>query len=98
MHSAVTLLVGLVAGFALGALYFGVLWRTLSKLPDARAPWLLMTASLVARLAVMLAALYVLGRWGGWLALVGALVGVVAARTLQLRRLGPRVEPPGERP
>ena len=98
MHAAVTLLAGAVAGFVLGALYFGVLWRTLSKLPDARAPWLLMAASLVGRLAVMLAALYVLGRWGGWLALVGALAGVVAARTLQLRRLGPRAERTGELP
>jgi F1F0 ATPase subunit 2 len=98
VQGAVTLLAGAVAGFALGALYFGVLWRTLSKLPHVRAPWLLMAVSLVARLAVMLAALYVLGRWGGWLALVGALVGVVAARTLQLRRLGPRAERTGEPP
>ncbi len=98
MHGAVTLLAGVVAGFALGALYFGVLWRTLSKLPDARAPGLLMAASLVGRLVVMLAALYMLGRWGGWLALVGALVGVVAARTVQLRRLGGHAERPGEWP
>ena len=90
MQSALTIAVALVAGLTLGALYFGALWQTLARLPGARSPALLMVASLVGRMAVMLAGLFLLARWGGWLALGCALAGVVVARTLLLRRVGPK--------
>jgi len=85
---ALKLVVGLGVGLALGWLHFGALWRTLSALPKARMPGLLMAASLIARFAVLLAGFYLLARWGGWLALAGALIGVVAVRAWLLRRIG----------
>ncbi len=90
MQAALTLLAGFVAGLALGALHFAGLWHTLGRLPDTRLPGLLMMASLVARMAVLLAGFYLLARWGGWPALAAGLVGVVAARSWLLRRVGPR--------
>lgn len=90
MQSALTIAVALVAGLLLGALYFGVLWRTMARLPGARSPALLMAVSLVGRMAVMLAGLFLLARWGGWLALGCALAGIVVARTLLLRHVGPK--------
>ena len=94
MHVALTLAAGVGAGIALGWLHFGALWQTLGGLPKARMPGLLMVASLFARMAVLLAGLYLLARWGGWVALSGALVGVVAVRAWLVRRIG---RPPDER-
>ena len=88
MQEALKLAVGLGVGLALGWLHFGALWQTLSALPKARMPGLLMAASLIARMAVLLAGLYFVARWGGWVALAGALVGIVAVRAWLLRRIG----------
>lgn len=95
MHPALTIAVALAAGLALGALYFGALWGTLARLARARSPGLLMAASLIGRMAVLLAGLFLLARWGGWLALGCALAGIVVARTLVLRRVGPKGGAPG---
>lgn len=92
MQTALRLAVGLVTGLALGWLHFGALWQTLSALPKARMPGLLMAASLIGRMAVLLAGFYLLARWGGWLALAGGLVGTVAVRAWLVRRIG---RPPG---
>ncbi|HEY5633894.1 MAG TPA: ATP synthase subunit I [Burkholderiaceae bacterium] len=95
MQLALTIAAALAAGLALGALYFGALWQTLARLPGARSPGLLMAASLLGRIAVLLAGLLLLARWGGWLALGCALAGIVVARTLVLRRVGPKSGAPG---
>jgi len=89
---ALIVLVGFAAGLALGALHFAGLWQTLGRLPRTRMPGMLMVASLVGRLAVLLGGFYLLAHWGGWPALVAGLVGVVAARSWLLRRIGPGAE------
>lgn len=90
MHVTITLLLGFVGGLALGALHFAGLWHTLGRLPGARLPGLLLMASLVARMAVLLAGFYLMARWGGWPALAAGLIGVVAVRSWLLARIGPR--------
>ena len=95
MQLALKLAVGLGVGLGLGWLHFGALWRTLAALPRARMPGVLMAVSLIARLAVLLAGFYLMARWGGWPALVGGLVGVVAVRAWLVRRIGRAHDAPG---
>ena len=75
-------------GVVLGGLYFGLLWATVRRLPDARHPGFLATASFAARVILLAGGLVVLMQ-GEPLRLVVALVGVVVARTLMVRRIGP---------
>jgi hypothetical protein len=69
------------------------------ELLQARRPALLVGLSLLARMAVLLAGLWLVlrlgaerfrgdGPGGGWLALVPALLGLLVVRTLLLRRYG----------
>lgn len=92
MSPVLAIAVGLLSGAAVGALYFLWLWRSLRGLESRRhsAPWI--AAGFVGRLAFALACFALLVRWGGWPALVAALVGWLAARTLLVRRL--RAEKP----
>lgn len=75
------------AGMALGALYFGGLWHTLRRLPDAGRPLSLLLWSFWVRavLAVMGLALVMDGRWER---LVAALAGFILTREILVRRLG----------
>ncbi len=84
----IDLTLAFVAGAGLGLLYFGGLWLTVRRLARARRPALLFLGSLVVRVAVLLGGLYlVMGE--DWRRLLAALVGVIAARIVLTRRLGP---------
>jgi F1F0 ATPase subunit 2 len=76
-------------GAVLGGLYFGGLWATVRRLPDARWPAALALLSFVARtvLAALGLALLLAGEPAR---LVVALVAFVAVRTLLVRRVRPR--------
>lgn len=87
--SAPTAAVAFVAGVILGGLYFGLLWATVRRLPHARRPGLLAAASLVTRVLLLAAGLWVVMQ-GEALRLLVALAGVLAARTLMIRRIRPR--------
>lgn len=82
-----TLALMLVLGFLLGLAFFLGLWATLRHLPRARHPALLTLASLLVRLALLLAALALLT---GMQAdrLLAALAGIILARLLLHRRIG----------
>lgn len=80
-----------VAGAVLGAAYFGILWATVRRLPDARRPGLLALASFALRLALLTGGLLLIMD-GSWERLLAALAGVVAARTLMIRRIRPAGE------
>lgn len=79
-------------GVALGGLYFGALWFTVSRLAHTRRPALLMVASLSARLALLLIGFYVILDGAHWDRLLAALLGFVAVRTVLIRKLGPARE------
>lgn len=81
----------LLTGLLLGAVYYLGLWATVRRLPHARHPALLTLGSLILRLGLLLAALY------GVTAmqperLATALAGIILARLVLQRRLGPQKE------
>ncbi len=77
-------LIGVAAGACLGLAFFGGLWWTTHRLVTARAPGLLLVASLTTRLAVMALGLVLLGR-ADTAALLGALVGLIGTRIAVVR-------------
>ncbi|WP_295885788.1 ATP synthase subunit I [uncultured Thiohalocapsa sp.] len=88
------------AGAGLGWLFYAGLYRTVQALARTRQPVLLIGGSLLLRMLVLLAGLWVLMLAGqhwtgdGWTTLVPGLLGVIAVRALLLRRYGR----PGDRP
>lgn len=82
---------GIAAGFALGGLYFGGLWLTLSRAESSRHPGLLLTGSYVLRLATAAAGFGLLAVRGIVPAAAG-LLGFLLARTLLVHRLRPRAD------
>jgi len=80
---------GIAAGFALGGLYFGGLWLTLSRAESSRHPAFLLTGSYVLRLAVAAVGFGLLAVRGIVPAAAG-LLGFLLARILLVHRLRPR--------
>ena len=87
MNMAVPLVTGLLAGAAIGALYFYWLWWTLQDLVDRRGAGLWFAGNLMGRFAFALAGFGLLARWGGWAVLAAALGAFVVTRIVLLRRL-----------
>ncbi len=77
------LLAGVVAGAALGGLFFGGLWWTARRLSTSR-PGLLLASSYLGRVAVMAVSLVFLASLHPAL-LFGALAGFIVARTIWVR-------------
>ena len=84
----ITLAAAVVVGILFGAFYFGGLWWTVRRMPRVRHPLNLYFASLVARLAVVLAAFYGVLMLGGWPLLMASIAGLVASRMVLIRFLG----------
>lgn len=83
---------GLAAGFVAGLAFFGGLRLTVDRLAAARHPGALMLASLVVRMALAVAVLVALARWGGSAGLLGGAVGLLGARVLLVRRARAEVD------
>jgi F1F0 ATPase subunit 2 len=79
MPWVILLVLGCIAGLALGLLFFGGLWWTTQRLATSSRPALVMSVSLLVRTGVLALALVVLARSHVSL-LVGAVVGIVIAR------------------
>ena len=79
----------------MGLLFFGGLWLTVRRLPTSDRPMLIMLGSFAARTAVLGVCFYGLAEFGGWIAVLGALAGVLVVRILLVGRLreGPRRQP-----
>ncbi|NBC14460.1 MAG: hypothetical protein GVY09_14190 [Gammaproteobacteria bacterium] len=98
--TAVLVVAAFGAGAGLGWLFYTGLYRTVQHLGRARHPALLIGGSLLLRMLLLLAGLWVVlmagERWtgDGWTTLVPGLLGVIAVRALLLRRYGR----PGGRP
>lgn len=82
-----------LGGGLAGWLFFAALWLTVRGLPASRRPALQLLASLLARGALLAAALYWLGD-GDPRRFAAALAGVLLARLAWTRRLRPRPAQP----
>ena len=81
MNEPLTLVLAVIAGMAIGAMFFGGLWWTVRRTISANAPALWLFASLLVRMAIALAGFFYVsgGHWQRWLA---CLVGFVVARAV----------------
>ncbi len=87
--AAAYIALALVAGLALGVVYFGGLWLTVRRLPTANNPAALAGASLFARLVVVGAAFYGIAQARRWELLVAALAGMLVVRFVMIRKIRP---------
>jgi F1F0 ATPase subunit 2 len=85
----------LVVGLTLGIFYFGGLWLTVRRLPEARQPALLALGSLAGRLGVALLVVYLV-TGGEWAKIGVCLLGFFVMRTILVQRWQPRVSPAAE--
>jgi len=79
MNEAMTLTLALMAGAALGAIFFGGLWWTIRKACASERPALWFFGSLVLRMGIALAGFYFVSG-GEWKRLVLCLLGFIVAR------------------
>ena len=77
----------LIAGSALGLMYFLGLWATVRHLPALRWTPFWLPLSFFLRLGFLLAGLYWIGG-GDWRRFVAALVGIFLVRLALTRRIG----------
>ncbi len=76
-----SLVLALVTGVLLGAVFFGGLWWTVSRMASSKRPALLLLGSLLLRTSVALGGFYLIAR-GHWERLLVCLLGFVLARIL----------------
>ena len=81
MNETVTLVLALVTGVLLGAIFFGGLWWTVRKGVSSKQPALLFLGSLLLRTSIALAGFYFIAR-GHWERLLVCLLGFVMARLI----------------
>lgn len=79
MRWLILLVLGFVAGAALGLVFFGGLWWTTQRLATTSRPGLLLSVSLLGRLLVLAAVLVALASLDPLL-VIGAVPGLLVAR------------------
>jgi len=84
MTEAFNLVLALVTGGLLGAIFFGGLWWTVRKGSSSKQPALWFFGSLLLRTSIALAGIYLVGR-GHWERLLVCLLGFVMARHVVMR-------------
>ena len=84
MNDTVRLMVALVTGLLLGAMFFGGLWWTVQKGVSSKRPALWFVGSLLVRTSIVLAGFYFIAR-GHWQRLIVCLIGFVVARLIVTR-------------
>ena len=84
MNETLSLVLALVAGALLGAIFFGGLWWTVQKVVSSRHSSLWLFASLLLRTAIALAGFYVIAR-DHWARLLVCLLGFIIARLIVMR-------------
>ena len=90
MNELVQILMVLVAGMLLGALFFGGLWWTVQKGLTARQPALWFGTSLLLRSAIVLAGFYYVAG-ADWQRLLLCLLGFIVARLIVTRLTAKRI-------
>ena len=84
MNEFLTMAMVLIAGFLLGAFFFGGLWWTVRKGAASRSPALWFAGSMLLRTIIVLAGFYFIGG-GDWKRLVIGLLGFMLARFIVMR-------------
>ncbi|MBE0689599.1 MAG: ATP synthase subunit I [Anaerolineae bacterium] len=79
MNETLNLVLALVIGVLLGAMFFGGLWWTVRKGVSSTQPAFWFFGSLLLRMSIALAGFYFIGR-GHWERLLLCLLGFVVAR------------------
>ena len=87
MFETAALMLALLAGVALGAIFFGGLWWTVRFGISSAHPAICFLGSYLLRTAVSLAGFYFVSR-GDWRRLLACLLGFVMARLLVTRFTG----------
>lgn len=90
MTGTFSLPLALLAGFALGLLFYGGLWVTIRRFPKSRHPALLALVSFWGRTALVVAGL-ILVTAHRWQNAIAGLAGFLAARIVLARRM-PRAD------
>jgi len=91
MSDAPRLVLALVAGALLGAVFFAGLWWTVIRAVASKRPAAWFLGSLVLRTLIALTGFYMVAR-NDWRRLVACLVGFVLARMIVTRAARPPVE------
>ena len=84
MNNVLFLVLALVAGLVLGAIFFGGLWWTVRKGVFAKSPALWFLGSKLMRMSLVLSGFYFVGH-GDWQRLVTCLIGFIIARFIVMR-------------
>jgi len=92
MQAGAHLLLGALAGLALGSAFYAGLWATVRHASGARRPWAWIIGSFVLRVVIVGAGFLLLARHGAWV-LAGALAAFLAARPLVTYALVGREKP-----
>ena len=81
MDETLSLVLALVAGVLLGAIFFGGLWWTVQKVVSSNRSTLWFFVSLLMRTSILLAGFYLIAH-GHWERLLMCLLGFVVARPI----------------
>ena len=84
MNETLSLVMALIAGFLLGAFFFGGLWWTVQKGLSSKQPALLFLGSLLLRTSTAVAGFY-FASGGHWERLLVCLLGFVIARRIVMQ-------------
>ncbi len=84
------ILLGVSAGLLMGLFFFGGLWLTVRRVTvPCRRPMLFVWTSFLTRGAVTALCFYALARWGGWVAILASLAGMMLVRSILSRAARP---------
>jgi F1F0 ATPase subunit 2 len=89
-------ILGFIGGIALGLVFFGGLYWSVNQLPRAKNPGLLMMASMLVRMAILLAGLYFVMA-GELKNLLAAVVGVMVVKFVMIAWVRKNPAAPTER-
>jgi F1F0 ATPase subunit 2 len=84
MNETLSLLLALVVGVVLGAIFFGGLWWTVRKGVSSQRPVFWFLGSLLLRTSIALTGFFLIAR-GHWERLLVCLLGFVIARLIVMR-------------
>ncbi len=86
MTDGAALILALLAGVLLGAVFFGGLWWTVKKTVSSDTPARWFLGSLLVRTSLILTGFYFIAH-GHWQRLLACLIGFVIARVVLVKRL-----------